>query len=111
MEFMDVLHLFSGCFRPIKFTKLAIECCVRIIKITSLRKYLEFLAHLHKSTGSYCCYLDVGMGLGVGIRLRSFVTVFFFCFCFFVMGKILLGELSCTQTGLVRYDITNSQIP
>ena len=55
---------------------------------------LHLLAHLYKSTESYCCHFDVGVSRGV--TLSSLRQSFFY-----VMGKALSGELSCMGTGLV----------
>ena len=36
------------------------------------------LAHLYKSTESYCCHFDVGVGIGVGVTLKSFTSKLLF---------------------------------
>ena len=36
------------------------------------------LAHLYKSTESYCCHFDVGVGIGVGVTLQSFTSKLLF---------------------------------
>lgn len=47
-------------------------------------KIRPFLAHLYKSTKTYCCHFDVGIGTGVTL-----------------VDKRLSGELSSTETGFV----------
>ena len=41
--------------------------------------------------------IGIGLGEGEGVTLQKFYMKFFF----YMMGKVLSGELSCMQTGLV----------
>ena len=45
---------------------------VILIYIVKIR---PFLAHLYKSTKTYCCHFDVG--IGTGVTLYSFILKFF----------------------------------
>ena len=51
------------------------------------------LARLYESTGSFCCYFDVGIS----------ITIKFYFKVFYVMGKALSGEVPCTWTGPVMF--------
>ena len=50
---------------------------------------IYFLAHLYKSTETYCCHFVLRLGAGVSVII------------FYVMGKALSGELACMGTGPV----------
>ena len=58
-----------------------------------------FLAHLYKSTESYCCQFDVGWAWASHFQVFTPKILY-------VMGKALSGELSCMLTGLVTRDVT-----
>ena len=43
----------------------------------SITPYLYgLLAHLYRSTESYCCHFGIGVGVGLGITLKSFTSKF-----------------------------------
>ena len=67
---------------------------------------MRFLACLFECTEElYCTTPGVGIG-GVSMdkMLKFYVKVFY------VMGNVLLGELSCTWTGLVRFKVFRSRM-
>ena len=51
----------------------------------------------YHNTGSYYCHLDIGVCIGLGILLLSLMSNL----CDGQKGLLVLGELSCLQTGLV----------